>query len=95
MLTSNSVECFNSTIFDERRGSYLYVFTSFSDKFAVHVRMQTVINEIPLELMNKREAFIRLGSERKITAVGPDLFTVTPLASRKKPDKSDRVVDLK
>ena len=57
--------------------------------------MQLVTNDIPLEMTNKRLAYIKMGSERKITDVGPDLFTVSPLASRAKPDKSNRVVDLK
>ena len=34
VLTSNSAESFNSKISEERLGSYLYVFTSFSDKMA-------------------------------------------------------------
>ena len=99
VLTSNAAESFNAKISDERLGSYLYVFTSFSDKLAVyfyanHTRMQLVEYEIPVHLKNKREAYIELGRKREITQVGPDLFTVSPLASRAKPDKSNRVVDL-
>ena len=60
VLTSNTAECFNSTISEERKGSYLYVFTSFSLKFGInyysnHVRLQKVEYDIPLQLNNKRE----------------------------------------
>ena len=62
--------------------------------YAHQVRLDFITTDLPKNLCILLEKHVDLGIKRRIIQVGPYTFTVSPLASQKKPDKSNRIVDL-